>query len=88
VLTNDSRYQNFKRSIEYMLRNEQMTVEQIYNNIRKTHSEDCDDEEPCKHKGKFYQYGEWKHLVRGALQGLKKQGTVGYNFNSRTWIHL
>ena len=56
-----------------------MYLHEIYDEIKTTFPSDCDDEEPCIHKGRLSQYGEWKHLVRSALEQLKKKHIVSYN---------
>jgi hypothetical protein len=86
--TRDGRYVKFKGSIENMLRDGQMPINQIYEKIKVAYGDDCDDTERCEHAGIFYQYGEWKHLVRDALQALKRQGIVTYDSASRTWMGL
>lgn len=82
-----TRYEKFKKEIEYSLRKSPMTIHEIYAIIKEKFPADCDDNEPCIHKGHFYQNGEWKHQIRNALQGLKKDGSVEYSARSQIWVH-
>jgi hypothetical protein len=84
----ETRYQNFKNEIEFQLRSGGMNIQDIYRVIQLKYPSDCDDREPCEHKGHFYQYGEWKHLVRSALQKLKKDRLVKYHTGNDIWIHI
>jgi hypothetical protein len=83
----DTRYQKFKKEVEYKLRNGPLNIQEIYKRIQRKYPTDCDDKEPCEHKGNFYQYGEWKHLVRSALQGLQKEHVVRYDSKNDKWVH-
>ena len=82
-----SRYEKFKKEIEYILRKSPKTIHEIYKLIKEKFPSDCDDSEPCIHKGHFYQYGEWKHQVRNALQGLQKNKSVEYSKPNKAWQH-
>jgi len=62
-----------------------MDLHQIYDRIRVKFPSDCNDEEPCIHGGVFYQHGEWKHLVRSALEQLKREHTVSYSKADRKY---
>jgi hypothetical protein len=83
----DTRYQNFKKEVEYELRNGPLNIQEIYKRIQRKYPTDCDDEEPCEHKGHFYQYGEWKHLVRDTLQRLQKEHVVCYDGKYDKRVH-
>ena len=83
-----TRYLKFKNEIEFQLRNRPMNIHDIYRVIQSRYPSDCDDKEPCEHKGHFYQHGEWKHLVRDALKGLKKDRLVKYHAGKDIWKHI
>lgn len=81
-----TRYQNFKRTLEARLSRSGMSVYDIYDIINHAHPRDCDENEPCVHRGHHYQNGEWRHIVRNVLQGLKKEGVVIYDLKNRLWL--
>jgi hypothetical protein len=86
-MTQHTRYQIFKDEVEILLKKTPMNIRAIYIKIQNKYPNECDDGEPCKHKGRFYQYGEWKHIVRNALQGLKKDKIVVYESKKNIWVH-
>ncbi len=81
-----TRYQKFKKALETGLDHSSMNIHEIYKTIKDSYPRDCDDNEPCIHKGHFYQDGEWRHEVRNVLQGLKKDGLVKYNAIKHVWM--
>ncbi len=83
----ETRYVKFKNEVEILLKESPMNIQAIYIEIQKLYPNECDDKEPCEHKGHLYQYGEWKHIVRNALQGLKKEKTVVYDPVKTLWFH-
>lgn len=83
----ETRYIMFKNELEVLLKKSSMNIQTIYSKIQKKYPNECDDTEPCEHKGHFYQHGEWKHLVRNALQGLKKEKMVVYDSLKGIWVH-
>ena len=84
----NTRYQKIKKEVEFELKNTPLNIQEIYKRIKIKYPTDCDDKEPCEHNGHFYQYGEWKHLVRDALQGLKKEHVVRYDSGDDKWVHI
>ncbi len=83
----ETRYIIFKNEVEILLKKSPRNIQAIYSEIQKKYPNECDDREPCEHKGHFYQYGEWKHIVRNALQGLKKEKMVVYDPVKVIWVH-
>ncbi len=86
-MTKETRYQIFKNEAEILLKKSPMNIRTIYIEIQKKYPTECNNREPCEHKGHFYQYGGWKHQVRDALQGLKKGEMVVYDSAKRMWVH-
>ena len=82
-----TRYIIFKNEVEILLKKSPLNIQAIYIEIQKKYPNECDDREPCEHKGHFYQYGEWKHLVRNALQGLRKEKMVVHDPVKDLWVH-
>lgn len=83
----ETRYIKFKNELEILLKKAPLDIQTIYVEVRKKYPKECDDTEPCEHKGHFYQDGEWKHVVRNALQGLKKEKMVVYDSLNSMWAH-
>ncbi|MBN1470198.1 MAG: hypothetical protein JW925_00330 [Syntrophaceae bacterium] len=83
----ETRYIKFKKEVEILLKKSPLNIQAIYVEIQKKYPNECDDSESCEHKGHFYQYGEWKHLVRNALQGLKKEKIVFRDPVKGIWVH-
>ncbi len=75
-MKHNTRYLRFKKALEARLGTRSMDIYEIYQIVKDAYPRDCDDSEPCIHKGHFYQNGEWRHDVRNALQGLKKDGLI------------
>ena len=75
----ETRYKKFLAYIPEILSESPMDLQQIYDKIKARFPLDCNDKELCIHKEVFYQYGEWKHLVRTALEHLKREHAVLFN---------
>ena len=84
-MVSETRYQKFLMYIPTILSESPMDLQEIYDRIRNKFPSDCNDAEPCIHEGHFYQHGEWKHLVRAALEQLRKQGRVSYSRADRIY---
>lgn len=84
-MVSETRYQKFLMYIPTILSDSPIDLQEIYDTIRNEFPSDCNDAEPCIHEGHFYQHGEWKHLVRAALEQLRKQRRVFYNKANRTY---
>lgn len=82
-----TKYIIFKKELEILLNKSPLDIQTIYVEIQKKYPKECDDREPCEHKGHFYQYGEWKHVLRNALQGLKKEKIVFRDPVKGMWVH-
>ena len=50
-----------------------MDLQEYDKRVKTKFLSDCDDREKCIHQEVFYQYGEWKHLVRSAIEHLKEK---------------
>lgn len=75
-MSSETRYKRFLEYIPEVLSEAPVDLQHIYNGIKAKFPSDCNDKELCVHQEVFYQYGEWKHLVRTALEHLKKEGTI------------
>ncbi|GAB4118126.1 MAG: hypothetical protein Kow00103_15250 [Candidatus Caldatribacteriota bacterium] len=84
-MTQETRRQKFKREVVTLLNRGPMNIKDIYEAIQKKYPNDCDGREPCEHNGHFYQFGEWKHIVRDPLQGWKKVKKVIYDSEKDNW---
>jgi hypothetical protein len=84
-MVSETRYKKFLMYIPTILSESTMDLQEIYDAIKNEFPSDCNDAEPCIHEGHFYQHGEWKHLVRAALEQLRKQLRVTYSRADRTY---
>jgi hypothetical protein len=57
----------------------------IYRSVKLAAEDECDDSEPCEHKGHTYVGPEWWHDVRWALQDLKADGAAGNGAERGYW---
>ncbi len=62
-----------------------MKVNEIYERVKKTFPELCDNQVPCSCGGVVRKQPEWCHQVRWALQDLKDRAIVEYNNFDNKW---